>query len=391
MNTKYGLEHFSAIRSVFGRHGIKPLIYILNFLVCIGWTGVLSVMFGRAAVHVINHLAGTEYGGDYFLVGVFGFVALAVSWVVVVKGPVALKWFNRFAAPLLTIVLVIMYYYVFKETNWSEMTAVEPLEPFGIKQVDFMMVVEFSLAGAVSWWPAQGNLSRLATTQRSAAWAALVGLLVVTMIAQTVGFMAALTFQEADPTAWMIPLAGPALGIVILLFIAFANITTISVQAYQVCVAMRQEGVKYLSTMRWDVLITIFLGLAVFLLIKPSLIYDHFFQFLYWIGLGYAPPIGIICVDYFIFRRQTLDVRALFDARRGSPYDFWRGWNIAAYIAFGIGVGTFGALMNPITLWYSAPFPYTSATMASMVVSMVAYFLLTRFWVMRVGKGGYRG
>ena len=138
-------------------------------------------------------------------------------------------------------------------------------------------------------------------------------------------------------------------------------------------------------------LITIFLGLAVFLLIKPSLIYDHFFQFLYWIGLGYAPPIGMICVDYFIFRRQQLDVRAIFDARRGSPYDFWRGWNIAAYIAFGIGVGTFAALMNPITLWYSAPFPYTSATMASMVVSMVAYFLLTRFWVMRVGKGGYRG
>ncbi|NLT93737.1 MAG: hypothetical protein GXY02_11500 [Actinobacteria bacterium] len=391
MNTKYGLEHFSAIRSVFGRHGIKPLIYILNFLVCIGWTGVLSVMFGRAAVHVINHLAGTEYGGDYFLVGLFGFLALVVSWVVVVKGPVALKWFNRFAAPLLTIVLVIMYYYVFKETSWSEMTAIQPLEPIGVKQVDFMMVVEFSLAGAVSWWPAQGNLSRLATTQRSAAWAALVGLLVVTMIAQTVGFMAALTFQDPDPTAWMIPLAGTVLGIVILLFIAFANITTISVQAYQVCVAMRQEGVKYLSTMRWDVLITIFLGLAVFLLIKPSLIYDHFFQFLYWIGLGYAPPIGMICVDYFIFRRQQLDVRAIFDARRGSPYDFWRGWNIAAYIAFGIGVGTFAALMNPITLWYSAPFPYTSATMASMVVSMVAYFLLTRFWVMRVGKGGYGG
>ena len=390
-NTKYGLEHFTLIRSVFGRHGIKPLIYILNFLVCIGWTGVLSVMFGRAAVHVINHLAGTEYGGDYFLVGLFGFLALVVSWVVVVKGPVALKWFNRFAAPLLTIVLVIMYYYVFKETSWSEMTAIQPLEPIGVKQVDFMMVVEFSLAGAVSWWPAQGNLSRLATTQRSAAWAGLVGLLVVTRLAQPVGFMAALTFQDPDPTAWMIPLAGTVLGIVILLFIAFANITTISVQAYQVCVAMRQEGVKYLSTMRWDVLITIFLGLAVFLLIKPSLIYDHFFQFLYWIGLGYAPPIGMICVDYFIFRRQQLDVRAIFDARRGSPYDFWRGWNIAAYIAFGIGVGTFAALMNPITLWYSAPFPYTSATMASMVVSMVAYFLLTRFWAMRVGKGGYRG
>lgn len=388
-NTKYGLEHFSAIRSAFGRQGVKPLIYILNFLVCIGWTGVLAVMFGRAGVNIVNELAGTEYGGDAFLVGLFGFIALVISWAVVVKGPVALKWFNRFAAPLLMIVLLVMIYFIFRETSWAQLTAAQPLEPFGDKQVDFMMVVEFALAGAVSWWPAQGNLTRLAKTQRSAAWAAVVGLFAVTLIAQTVGLMAALTFEDSDPTAWMIPLTGAVMGIVILFFIGFANITTISVQAYQVCVAMRQEGVKYLSTMRWDVLVTIFLGLAVFLLIKPSLIYDNFFQFLYWIGLGYAPPIGIVCVDYFVFRRQKLDLYALYDARKGSPYHFWGGWNIAAYIAFAAGVGTFAALLNPVTLWYSALFPYTSATFASMVVAMIVYFLLTQFWVKRVGKGGY--
>jgi len=388
-NTKYGTEHFASIRSVFGRHGIKPLIYILNFLVCIGWTGVLTVMFGRAAVNIINHFWGTEYGGDDYLVGVFGFLALVISWVVVVKGPVALKWFNRIVAPGLAIILFVMLYYIFHETSWSELTGIEPLEPFGAKRVDFMMVVEFALAGAVSWWPAQGNLSRLATTQRGGAWAAVWGLFVVTMFAQTIGLMAALKFGDADPTAWMIPLTGAFLGVVILLFIGFANITTVSVQAYQVCVAMRQEGVKFLAQMRWDVLITIFLGLSIFLLVKPSLIYDNFFQFLYWIGLGYAPPIGIVCVDYFIFRRQKLDVYALFDARKGSPYDFWGGWNIAAYIAMAAGVGTFAALLNPVTLWYSALFPYTSATFASMVVAMVVYYLLTQFWVKRVGKGGY--
>ncbi len=388
-NTKYGLEHFTLIRSVFGRHGIKPLIYILNFLVCIGWTGVLSVMFGRAGVNVLNELAGTDYGGDSALVLAFGVIALAVSWVVVVKGPVALKWFNRVVAPGLAIVLVVMVYFIFRETSWAELTAIEPLEPFGNKLLDFMMVVEFSLAGGVSWWPAQGNLTRLATTQRAGAWATVIGLFVVTLIAQTVGLMAALKFGDADPTAWMIPLTGTAVGVVILVWVAFANITTISVQAYQVCVAMRQEGVRFLASMRWDVMITIFLGLAVFLLIKPSLIYDNFFQFLYWIGLSYSPVMGIICVDYFLFRHQTLDLWAIFDARKGSPYDFWRGWNIAAYIAMGAGVAVYAALFNPVSLWNSAPFRYTSATVPSLVVAALVYFVLTQLWVKRVGKGGY--
>jgi putative flippase GtrA len=44
-----------------------------------------------------------------------------------------------------------------------------------------------------------------------------------------------------------------------------------------------------------------------------------------------------------------------------------------------------------VTLWYSAVFPYTSATFASMAVAMIVYFLLTQLWVRRVGKGGYGG
>ena len=174
----------------------------------------------------------------------------------------------------------------------------------------------------------------------------------------------------------MIPLTGAALGIVILLFIAFANITTISVQAYQVCVAMRQEGVKFLLTMRWDVLVTIFLGLAVFLLIKPSLIYDNFFQFLYWIGLGYAPPIGIVCVDYFVFRRQKLDLYALFDARKGSRTISGGLEHRRLHRVRGRRRHLRGAPQPGLALVLGV-FPYTSATFASMVVAMVVYSRLT--------------
>ena len=388
-DTKYGLEHFSLVRAVFGRHGIKPLIYIINFLVCVGWSGILAVMFGRAAANILNELAGTDYGGDSFIVALFGLVALVASWVVVTRGPVALKWFNRVAAPGLSLVIVVMLVYLFKDNSWSDFTAIEPLEPFGDPLLDFIMVVEFSIAGGVSWWPAQGNLSRLATTQRSAAWATIVGLFVVTIIAQTVGLMAALRYEDADPTSWMIPLTGAGFGVVILIWIGFANITTMSVQAYQVCVAMRQESVRWLSRMSWPLLVGIFLGLSALLLIKPSAVYDNFFQFLYWIGVAYTPIIGVVLVDYFVLRRQTLDLHAIFRSDAGSPYDFWSGWNVAAFIAVGVGIAVYLSLLNPVSLWYSPPFKYMTASVPALVAAAVVYLVLTQVWVKRVGKGGY--
>jgi len=285
-----------------------------------------------------------------------------------------------------------MLFFLFRDNSWSDFTAIEPLEPFGDPLLDFVMVVEFSIAGGLSWWPAQGNLSRLATRQRSAAWATIVGLFVVTLIAQTVGLMAALRYEDADPTSWMIPLTGTGFGVLILLWIAFANITTMSVQAYQVCVAMRQESVRWLSNMSWPLLVAIFLGFSALLLIKPSAVYDNFFQFLYWISLAFAPIIGIMLVDYFLLRRQKLDLWAVFSNRRGDPYDFWAGWNWAAYAALGVGAIVYVALLNPVSLEQYVPgFEYMTASVPSLLAGAVVYLVLTQVWVKRAGKGGYGG
>ncbi|MBN2566060.1 MAG: cytosine permease [Candidatus Eisenbacteria bacterium] len=388
-NTKWGLEHFVFLRSIFGRHGVKPLIYIVNFLIIIGWMGILAIMFGRAATNVVNVLVGTGYGGDHIVVVLFGLLALVISWLVVVKGPVALKWMNRIAAPGLFVVIIVMLVFLFAENSYSDLAVIQPLEPFGNKIVDFMMVVEFNAAAALSWWVALGNTTRFGKSQRGCAWAQVIGFFVVGMVAQAVGFIAALSYGDADPTAWMIPLTGSTVGVLILVWIGFANITSISVSSYMTLVALRQEGVRWLANANWGVLAAVFLGLSALLLIRPSAVYDNFFQFLLWLGLVYAPLVGLVVFDYYILRRQQIDMRALFDTRKGSPYDFWGGWNIGAYICVGIGVVTYLLLLNPISLWYSAPFPYLTATVPSLIIPGIAYLLMVRFWLRRVGRGGY--
>gem|GEM_PF-6875707 len=48
-----------------------------------------------------------------------------------------------------------------------------------------------------------------------------------------------------------------------------------------------------------------------------------------------APLYGIIVADYYLVRRQHLDLQQLFSAERSGIYHFNAGWNRKAMIAFG--------------------------------------------------------
>jgi nucleobase:cation symporter-1, NCS1 family len=58
---KYGLEQYTALRSVLGRHGVKVIVIVWLVAIEIGWAAVLSIMFGRASTNVINELADTRF------------------------------------------------------------------------------------------------------------------------------------------------------------------------------------------------------------------------------------------------------------------------------------------------------------------------------------------
>jgi NCS1 family nucleobase:cation symporter-1 len=49
-----------------------------------------------------------------------------------------------------------------------------------------------------------------------------------------------------------------------------------------------------------------------------------------------APLVGIILVDYYLVRRQTINVPALYCAEPNAQYHYTRGFNLRALAAFGI-------------------------------------------------------
>lgn len=67
------------------------------------------------------------------------------------------------------------------------------------------------------------------------------------------------------------------------------------------------------------------------------------------LGALLAPLYGILVADYYIVRKQKLDIQQLFSAEPGSAYYYDSGWNRKALIAFGIA-----AVFSVATVWVPA-------------------------------------
>ena len=200
---------------------------------------------------------------------------------------------------------------------------------------------------------------------------------------------AALTLGDSDPTVWMIPLGGAWVGIAALIFIAFANLTSLATIVYSTCLALRQAGGNLLTKVRWEVLCAGFFVLPAILAFFPGLLYDQFLLFVTWTGAFLAAICGTVIADYFLLRKERIDLRGLYAHAEASPYHFTGGFNLAGLVATALGAGTYVLLYNPQTLDTHPAFNWLTASVPAVVVAGIVHVVLTSVLNRRAGRGGY--
>ncbi|UTX53690.1 purine-cytosine permease family protein [Leucobacter aridicollis] len=388
---RLGIEQYKVLKSVFGVIGVGIVVFVVVLLTEMGWTSLLGVMFGRAFSEISNQAFGTEFAQFGPLVTVFALLAIFIGWIILSRGPVTISKLNRFVAPGLLIVVALMMVLLMTHYSWGDLLAAEPIAPFADEQLNFMMAVEFNLGAGLSWWPVMGTLARLTRGPRAAVWPAYGGIFIGTVVAQLVGMAAGLLFGQADPTSWMVPLGGPVLGVLTLLFVGFANVTSMASIAYSTVLAVKQSSGRALSRLRWPVLAGGFLALPAVLSFFPGFMYEQFMTFVVVSGAFIAAICGVIIADYFILRRQVVPLRALYASGRQDPLRFSSGVNIAAIAAVIIASAFYLWVYNPITLETQPLFRFATATVPAVLIAMGSYLVLNRLLYVRRGRGAYGG
>ena len=103
---RYGVEQYTVLRSVFGFGGVALIVFTVILFTEMGWSSLLSVMFGRAVSQVSNEALGTSIDPSGLAVTAFALVAIVAAWVILAKGPLTIRFFNRVVAPGLAVLTV---------------------------------------------------------------------------------------------------------------------------------------------------------------------------------------------------------------------------------------------------------------------------------------------
>lgn len=380
--TKYGIESVRATRPTLGVRG-SNITLVLVFLILAGWNSVLTIFLGRALAETMIVLGWIGEDGRVVAMMLTGVLSCVVTFLLLRRGASALKWAGPAIAGIVLALSVLIMIVLISRYGIEQIFSAPALDGGeGAPGVNYMIVIELGVAGAIAWWPYIGGLTRQSRTSAGAILPSVLGLGAMMSAVLVIATFAALMAPESegDPTGIMIEIGGPVLGVVALLFIVVANIGTTMAGTYSAALSLRQNRAID-KRVPWQAAVLISIApILITLLFFADAFMDNYGTFLAFAGVTLGPICGVQIADYMILRRQKLHVASLYDDTSKSRYWFVGGFNPAGIVAVISGVIAYLVILDPVTFVPGVGFELFGASIPAAVVAGLAYSVLSVAW-----------
>lgn len=386
VSTTYGIDTVDAAKPAFGLRG-SQLVTFLVVTIMIGWILVLVAFTGVALSRFAGETLGTP-PSDITL-GVLMLVMVAVCAALAMTGPKIFARLYGAVAPIMILLVIVLFTVLVREYGLANLFAMQPPEEWALPgREGFTLGVELGIGFGFAYWISVGALFRLVKSRGLAIHGSMIGWALMTVPVISVAILSALAVGSEDPTVWMYDLAGDWGGAIAVTFIVVANISSTVLMFYIALIAIQQSKAVARISPKWT--ITVLALPAVWVAFRPDQLFEWYATFLYYNGVLIAPVVAILTVDYFVLRRKQIDLRHVFCNVRGSRYWFWGGVNWVAIAVVAIGFGFYNLLYNPVTAEYTQAFTYMTASVPTVLLCAVLYYLVMKLAVLPRSVGGYR-
>lgn len=352
---KYGIGFSIQLRSSFGTAGLK-IPGILRGLPAIVWFGYQSWVGAGA----INSCLKLLFGFDNLAVIYILFTVLQIA--LAIKGFEGIKWLENISCVFIIAILIYMLYVVNTQFAtelgdvFSGITGTWGM-PFWAATTSFLGIYSTMIINASDY--SRNVQKKVGPVFTGSIYT--IAILPVTLFMGLIGLLVTAATGNSDPVVVFSTLMGSKfLTVVTLLFIAFAQVTTnvlnnIVPPSY---ILMESFHFKW-----WHA--TILVGVLSVVIMPWKLVTAEsaaglslFTQF-YSAFLG--PIFAVMAVDYFVLRKQKLDINDMYDKQ-----GVFKGINWAGIIA--ILVGSVCSLFIMDLSWYVSLIP----------TGLVYYFLMKK-------------
>ncbi len=332
-------------------------------IVAMFWYGAQTYFASTAVALLLTSLSGSDGGSDVFL-GMNGIDW--ISFIFVAGFQVYLFWqgidlirkFLNFAGPAVYAVMIVLMLVIWAKAGGSLLSEVGNIfsgvgsysgGSFAAFLAIFGTMVAYFAAVVINF----GDFSRFVKNEKEMRKGNLWGLpgniFLFSFIALMVTAGTVSVFGEAitSPTD-MVARVGNLGLTVIAAFAFFAATIGINMVANFIPPAYDLANLMPSKiNFKMGGLITAIVGFVIGALWVSFISKVGMFPFVNTLGAILAPVYGIMIVDYYVIKKQRIDINQLFSSKKGGKYYYNDGWNQKAFVAWGIA-GVFSVL----TVWH---------------------------------------
>src|SRR5688572_3141467 len=389
--TKYGISFPVLCRASFGVRGAN-VAAMLRAIVACGWFGIQTWIGGLA----LDALMTAAWDG-WALIGIHTAIAFAVFWVIqvfiILKGTEGIKVLESWSAPLLLAGGLALL--VWAVRNGGGLTAIlQGSTRLQGGATPFWTLFPAALTANVGYWATLSlnipDFTRYAKSQRSQALGQALGLPTTMTLFAFIGVAVTsatiVIFGKAiwDPIELVAKIGSPAVIILGALIVLAAQITT-NMAANVVSPAndfsnLNPRKISYVT----GGLITAVIGIAM----MPWKLYSDAAAYIFTWLIGYSGLMGglggILIADYWVVRRQKLNLRDLFELQGEYTYSNGINWKAVAALVLSILPVVPGFIRAAMTPGGQVANPglfdhlYTYAWFVTFILSFVLYLIVMR-------------
>jgi putative hydroxymethylpyrimidine transporter CytX len=324
IGTRYRVMSMQSTRLVLGNRG-SVLPSLLNVLQLVGWATIMLALSGQTGATIGAHFGGVFARKEFWIL-LIGGGTLAWSLVVGNRGGQLLHSVVIVALLVLTVLLS----WVALNPNYFQVSA-PFVRPLSARKG--LLLMDLVIAMPISWVPLIADYSCLARRERGAFWGSFLGYGLVSTWMYALGLVVFLATGSSDPVSNILVMMGK-IGLVLpaILLIFASTVTSDFPDIYSSACSLLNvhPRIKPVYSMWGTGLLTIVLALVFDL--------SRYESFLIVIGAFFIPLFSILLTEYFVIRRQ--DLRGV-DLQTGRGLEFQKGFNVAALVVWGLGIGSF--------------------------------------------------
>lgn len=360
---KYGIPYPVIARASMGVHGAN-FPALIRGIVAIFWYGVQTYFASTALALLFNALLGNPGGGTFLGMTAVDWFSYAVVCVfqlaLFLRGFDWITKFLNWAGPLVYLVMIALLGVIWYKAGGGLLNELGTIfdgkgEHPGGPVAAFVAVVGTMVAYFAAVVINYGDFSRFVKNESQMKWGNFLGLPVslalFSFLALFITAGTAVLFGEmiTNPAEMVGKVDNLALTIIAALTF-FAATVGINLVANFIPAAFGLANLAPAKiSARTGGIITAVISFFIGGLWVALISHIGIAGFVDTLGAVLAPLYGIVVADYYLVRKQRLNVQDLFSAEPGSTYYFDKGWNKRALFAFSVA-----SLFSVASVWTPA-------------------------------------